>query len=79
VRILNPAWSLGQKLITVHPLGGCAMAETPDHGVVDPRGEVFGYPGLYVADGAVMPRALGVNPAMTIAAMSEYISRGIVS
>jgi cholesterol oxidase len=40
-------------------------------GVVDPFGEVFGYPGLYVADGAVMPGPVGVNPSLTIAALAD--------
>src|SRR5205807_7008110 len=63
-------WALLRKLVTVHPLGGCAMAGDRTGGVVDHRGEVFGYPGLYVADGSVIPVALGRNPAMTIAALA---------
>ena len=39
--------------------------------MVDHRGEVFGYPGLYVADGAIIPFALGINPSRTIAALAE--------
>jgi cholesterol oxidase len=58
---------------TAHILGGCRMADTPDKGVVDCNGEVFGYPNLYVADGSVIPANLGVNPSLTITAVSEYI------
>ncbi|HET8946379.1 MAG TPA: GMC family oxidoreductase, partial [Candidatus Polarisedimenticolia bacterium] len=65
-------------LVTPHPLGGCSMAETPDRGVVDHAGKVFGYDGLYVADGAIIPGALGVNPSRTIAALAERIAEGIV-
>ena len=43
------------RLITIHPLGGCPMGRNEREGVVDSYGEVFGYPGLYVADGSVMP------------------------
>src|SRR5206468_1718333 len=43
------------KLITVHAVGGCAMANDADNGVVDSHGEVFGYPGFVIADGSVMP------------------------
>jgi cholesterol oxidase len=59
------------KFITVHPLGGCPMADDPRGGVVDQHGRVHGHPGLVVADGSVVPTALGVNPAKTIAALAE--------
>lgn len=64
-------WTLLHDLATPHPLGGCRMAESREQGVVDHRGEVFGYPGLYVADGAIIPFALGINPSRTIAALAE--------
>jgi cholesterol oxidase len=56
---------------TVHPLGGCPMAEDPAEGVVDEFGRVHGYSGLYVLDGSIVPTALGVNPSKTIAALAE--------
>jgi cholesterol oxidase len=46
--------------------------------VVDHRGEVFGRKNLYVADGAVVPKALGLNPSKTIAALAERIAALIV-
>lgn len=64
-------WSLFQDLVTPHPLGGCNIGTTAADGVVDHRGEVFGYKGLYVIDGAIVPEALGVNPSRTIAALAE--------
>jgi cholesterol oxidase len=66
-----PSWRWFRNLITPHPLGGCAMAASRDDGVVDHRGEVFGHPGLFVADGAVVPVSLGTNPSKTIAALAE--------
>lgn len=66
----NPTWYLG-RLITVHPLGGCPMGRVPEEGVVDPYGEVFGYPGFTIADGSVMPGPVGPNPSLTIAALAE--------
>ena len=58
---------------TAHILGGCSMADGPEKGVAGFNGEVFGYPGLYVADGSVVPANLGVNPSLTITALSEFI------
>jgi cholesterol oxidase len=59
------------KYITVHPLGGCPMADAAQAGVVDSFGRVHGYRGLRVADGSIVPTALGVNPSETIAALAE--------
>ena len=67
-------WSVLKNLITPHPLGGCNMGTTHTNGVVNHKGEVFGYPRLYVADGAVVPRAIGLNPSRTIAALAERIA-----
>ncbi len=58
---------------TAHILGGCSMADSPDKGVVGFDGQVFGYPNMCVADGSVVPANLGVNPSLTITALSEYI------
>ena len=68
-----PTWSILKNLVTPHPLGGCNMGTTEANGVVNHRGEVFGYPNLYVADGAVVPEAVGLNPSKTIAALAERI------
>jgi cholesterol oxidase len=77
-----PTWLWPVKNnITVHPLGGCALGDTPEQGVVSARdgsrGQVFGYSGLYVADGSLMPTALGANPVATITALSEWIAHEI--
>lgn len=59
---------------TAHILGGCAMGSTIQDGVIDANHEVFGYPGLYVSDGSVVPCNLGVNPSLTITALAERFS-----
>jgi cholesterol oxidase len=71
-------WTMGRDLVTPHPLGGCNMGSSPATGVVDARGQVFGHPGVYVADGAIIPKAIGLNPSRTIAALAEHIAAGIV-
>jgi len=68
---LNPLWRLFHVPVSVHNLGGCLMADSPDSGVTDANGEVFGYPNLFVLDGAILPKATGVNPSHTIAAVAE--------
>jgi choline dehydrogenase-like flavoprotein len=61
-----------------HPLGGCRMAEGPDLGVVDNTGAVFGYEGLFCIDSSIIPTSLGVNPSLTIAAVSERCADALV-
>ena len=62
---------------TAHILGGCCMGDSAQTGVVSGKGELFGYPGLYVADGSVVSANLGVNPSLTITALSEHIMSNI--
>jgi cholesterol oxidase len=77
--IADPLWTLpsSRSLITVHPLGGCVMADDAAKGVVDHECRVFDpagggvHDGLYVCDGAVVPVALDVNPLLTISAIAE--------
>ncbi|MDX1664510.1 MAG: GMC family oxidoreductase [Candidatus Promineifilaceae bacterium] len=63
---------------TAHILGGCAIGADESKGVVDVNHQVFNYPGLYVVDASVIPANLGVNPSLTITAMSERAMSKIV-
>jgi cholesterol oxidase len=74
----SPMSTLEGRLATVHPLGGCSMGRHPEEGVVDAWGEVFGHPGLFVADGAVMPGPVGGNPGLTIAALAHRFSERVM-
>jgi cholesterol oxidase len=68
----NPAYKYNfHQFMSAHPLGGCSMGLTSADGVVNSGGEVFGYPGFFVADGSVLPGPAGVNPALTIGALAD--------
>jgi cholesterol oxidase len=74
----------GRSVTLTHPLGGCVMANTADGGVVDAYGRVFDTTSgdvrgdLYIADGSVVPTALGVNPSLTISAVALRTADHIV-
>jgi cholesterol oxidase len=68
---------LGNTSSMAHILGGATMARNPAEGVCDAKGRIFGYDDMYVADGSIVPANLGVNPLLTITALSEYVMSGI--
>ena len=57
--------------LTAHFLGGAAIGESPERGVIDPYQRVYGYPTLHVMDGAAISANLGVNPSLSITAQAE--------
>ena len=57
--------------LTAHFIGGCAIGDSPESGVVDPYQRVYGHPGLHVVDGSAISANLGVNPSLTITAQAE--------
>jgi cholesterol oxidase len=67
----------GDRMISVHPLGGCAMSDHPSCGVVNHAGQVYNaasggiYPGLFVGDGAALPTSIACNPFLTITSLAE--------
>lgn len=82
---LNETLGIGSgAAFTVHPLGGCAMGRDREHGVVNHCGQVFDgsaeasdtvFSTLLVLDGAIVPRALGINPGLSIAALALRATR----
>ena len=57
--------------MTAHFIGGCAIGDSPQTGVIDPYQRLYGYPGLHVADGSTLSANLGVNPSLSITAQAE--------
>jgi cholesterol oxidase len=60
-----------QTPTTAHILGGCAIGKDRETGVIDMNQQAFDYPELYICDGSAIPANLGVNPSLTITAMTE--------
>jgi len=68
---LNSVGEIVDIPMTAHFLGGCAIGDSPESGVVDPYHRMYGHPGLHVVDGSAISANLGVNPALTITAQAE--------
>jgi enediyne biosynthesis protein E9 len=75
-RLLPPTYP---NVSAAHPLGGCRMADSKDFGVVDHRCEAFGYEGLFCMDSSAIPTSLGVNPSLTIAAVTERANEQLIA
>ncbi len=58
--------------MTAHCMGGAAMGHAPADGVCDAKNRVFGYYNMYICDGSMLGSNLGVNPSLTIAALTEH-------
>src|SRR3984893_7214790 len=57
--------------LTAHFLGGAVIGDSPERGVIDPYPRFYGYPTMFVGDGAAISANLGVNPSLSIAAQAE--------
>lgn len=86
--IANPIWSegFGRQLVSVHPLGGCPMSDSCETGVTDAEGRVYTgkadnsvYETLLVCDGSIIPTSLGVNPLLTISALTERAMSDLIA
>lgn len=57
---------------TAHMLGGAAMGHDAATGVIDGKNRVYGYKNMMVCDGSMISANLGVNPSLTITAITEH-------
>jgi cholesterol oxidase len=62
---------VANRTASAHFIGGIPIGDNPDRGAVDPYQRLFGYPGLHVMDGSVMPANPGVNPSLMITGLAE--------
>jgi choline dehydrogenase-like flavoprotein len=62
------------ECMAFHPLGSARAAVDPRRGVVDQSGESFELPGLFVADGSILPTSIGVNSQVPIMSMATRIA-----
>ncbi len=62
---------------SAHVMGGCAMGQAPEHGVVDQRGQHWSIPNLSIHDGSVLPTSVGANPQLTIYGLAHRFSTGL--
>lgn len=85
-----PLWDglqpfVSRKLVVTHPLGGCPIGDSSSDGAVNGKGQVYNTasggqtvnPGLYVADGSIVPGPLAVNPTLTIVSMALRVAASI--
>ncbi len=62
---------------TAHILGGAVMGETKEQGVIDKYNKVFGYENMMICDGSMISSNPGVNPSLSITAITERAMGGI--
>jgi cholesterol oxidase len=70
----HPGGNIGEPFnrpLTAHFIGGCAIGDCADTGVIDPYQRLYGHEGLHVVDGSAISANLGVNPSLTITAQAE--------
>lgn len=69
---------LSMPISSAHQMGSCKMGVDPKKSVVNHTGETWEVEGLYLADSSVFPTALGVNPMVTIQAISYCTAQSVL-
>ncbi len=72
-------WKSGQfSLFSAHQMGTCRMGGNAKTHPLTPEGEMVKVKGLYVADASAFPASSGVNPMMSIMALSHYTIKQLI-
>ncbi len=64
---------------SAHQMGSAKIGVDEKNGVCDENGKVHGLDNVYVVDSSTFPRCSGVNPMVSIQAMSHYLSTKFVN
>lgn len=62
------------ECMAFHPLGSARASNDPRRGIVDQSGQCFELPGLFVADGSIIPTSIGVNSQIAVMAMATRVA-----
>ena len=62
---------------SAHQMGTARIHPNPSEGVIDLNGKVHGLENVYITDSSTFPRCSGVNPMITIQAMSHFLASKI--
>jgi choline dehydrogenase-like flavoprotein len=68
----------GRLTIGLHLMGGCALGRDPSSSVVDDRFRLHGEKRVFAADSSIFPSAPGLNPSLTILALSLRAANGLL-
>jgi choline dehydrogenase-like flavoprotein len=58
----------------LHLMGGCVIGTDGKDAVVNEQFQVYDHEDLYIADSSIFPNAPGINPALTIMALSHQLA-----
>lgn len=69
----------GKIAVSLHLMGGCGMGVDASRSVVAPDFHLHGSRYIYAADSSIFPNAPGINPALTIMALSLKATEQILA
>ncbi|CAN4075844.1 unnamed protein product [Withania somnifera] len=70
--------NLSMPICSAHQMGSCRMGIDPKISVVNPKGQTWEVEDLFIGDTSVFPTALGVNPMVTVQAISYCTAQNVL-
>ncbi len=65
--------------IALHLMGGCRIGSSERNSVVNENFQVHGLPRLHIADSSIFPNAPGINPSLSIMALSHRAAETLLA